>query len=53
MLTGFVLLITSTLPLAMPVSDRIYETRAACEQMKRRIIERRPFAQLECSPVYR
>lgn len=53
MLTGFVLLITSTFPLAMPVSDRIYETRAACELMKRRIIERRPFVQLECGEVKR
>lgn len=52
MLTGFVLLITY-FPLAMPVSDRIYETRAACEQMKRRILERRPFVQLECGEVKR
>lgn len=53
MLTGFVLLITSNLPLAMPVSDRIYETRAACEHMKRRILERRPYAMLECGEVRR
>ncbi len=53
MLAGFVLLVTSTFPLAMPVSDRIYPTPEACEQMKARILERKQFAQLECAPVYR
>lgn len=53
MLTGFVLLITSTFPVAIPVSTRIYETRESCELMKSRIIERRPFVQLECGEVRR
>lgn len=52
MLTGFVLLITSTIH-AMPVSERIYPTLAACETMKARILERRPTVQLECGEVRR
>lgn len=51
MLIGFVLLISSGLP--MPVSDRIWETKQACESIKERILQRRPMAQLECSHVYR
>lgn len=53
MLAGFVLLVTSTFPVAMPVSETIYPTLEACEQMKARILERKPFAQLECGEVRR
>lgn len=51
MLTGFVLFITSTFPVIQPVNERIYPTLEACEQMKARILERRPFAELECAGV--
>lgn len=53
MLAGFVLLVTSTFPVAMPVSDRIYPTLEACEQMKKRILERKPLVPLECAEVMR
>jgi len=53
MLTGFVLLITSTFPVIQPVNERIYPTLEACEQMKSRILERKPFAELECAKVRR
>ena len=53
MLIGFVLLITSFTAEPMPVSERIYPDKPACEQIKKRLLERRPNAQLECSPVYR
>lgn len=52
MLIGFVLILSSATN-AMPVSERIYHDKAACEQIKSLILERRPNAQLICSPVYR
>ena len=52
MLIGFVLLITSATN-AMPVTERIYSNNDACEQIKARLLERRPQASLLCSPVYR
>lgn len=51
MLIGFVLIIASAMP--VPVSEHIYPTESACNQMKERILKRRPQVQLECSPVYR
>lgn len=53
MLIGFVLLLTSATTEPMPVSERIYQEKAACEQIKKRLLEQRPNAQLECSPVHR
>lgn len=53
MLIGFVMLITSATAEPMPVSERIYPDKAACDQVKERILQRRPLAQLECSPVHR
>lgn len=53
MLIGFVLLLTSATAEPMPVSERIYADKVACEQFKKRLLERRPNAQLECSPVHR
>ena len=52
-LIGFALLITSATVEPMPVSERIYPDKAACEQVKKRLLERRAMAQLECSPVNR
>lgn len=52
-LIGFALLITSATAEPMPVSERIYPDKAACEQVKKRLLERRPLAPLECYPVYR
>ncbi len=49
MLIGFVLILSS----GFPVSERMWETKEACESIKERILQRRPMAQLECSPVYR
>jgi len=46
MLTGFVLLITSTLH-AIPVSQRIYSTLTAYEMAGLRILDWRPTVQLE------
>lgn len=53
MLIGFVLLITSVTTTPMPVSERIYPDKLACEQIKKRLLERRPNAPLKCLPVYR
>jgi len=49
MLIGFVLILSS----GFPVSERIWETKEACESIKERIVQRLPMAKLECSPVYR
>ncbi|WP_197060482.1 hypothetical protein [Erwinia sp. 9145] len=51
MLIGYVLLIIS-LPQYAPVSETIYPTRAVCEQMKARILDRRPNVALECGEVW-
>lgn len=53
MLIGFVLLLTSATAEPMPVSERIYPDRAACEQIQNRLLERRQNASLECAPVKR
>lgn len=53
MLIGFVLLLTSATAEPMPVSEHIYPDTATCEQVKKRLLERRPNAALECSPVHR
>lgn len=53
MLIGFVLLLTSATAEPMPISERIYPDKAACEQFKERLLGRRPDAQLECAPVHR
>lgn len=53
MLIGFVLLLTSATVEPMPVSERIYPDKTACEQIKKRLQEQRPNAPLACSPVYR
>ncbi|KAF0860683.1 hypothetical protein Y888_04010 [Mixta calida B021323] len=50
MLAGFILLITAHSH-ALPLTDKIYPTKAECEFMKRRVNERRPLAQLECGEV--
>lgn len=52
-LLGFVLLITSATAEPMPVSERIYHNEAACEQIKKRLLKRRPKVILLCSPVFR
>lgn len=51
MLIGFVIVIVSALP--APVSERIYPTTEACEQVKQKLHQRRPLVSLECSPVIR
>lgn len=51
MFIGFVIVIVSALP--APVSERIYPTIEACEQVKARLHERRPLVQLECAEVRR
>ncbi len=51
MLIGFVIVIVTALP--APVSERIYPTIEACEQVKARLHERRPLVQLECAGVRR
>lgn len=51
MLIGFVLVLVSALP--APVSERIYPTIEACEQMKSKLHERRTLVQLECAEVRR
>lgn len=51
MLIGFVIVIVSALP--APVSERIYPTIEACEQVKARLHERLPFVGLECASVSR
>jgi len=53
MLIGFVLLLASSTVEPMPISERIYPDKVSCERIKKRFLERRPMAQLECSPVYR
>ncbi|WP_173633133.1 hypothetical protein [Paramixta manurensis] len=56
MLIGFVLLVSACGHDdcdALPVSERIYPTRAACEQMADRIHQRRPNAVLICGEVHR
>ncbi len=52
MLTGFILLITAHSH-ALPVTETIYQTKAECEQVKTRILERRPNVALECGEVLR
>lgn len=51
MLIGFVIVIVSALP--APVSEHIYPTIEACEQVKARLHERRPLIVLECAEVRR
>lgn len=51
MLIGFIIVLVSALP--APVSERIYPTIEACEQVKMRLHERRPLVQLECAEVRR
>lgn len=56
MLIGFVLLVSACghdACDALPVSEHIYPTRTACEQMAERLHERRPNAVLLCGEVYR
>lgn len=50
MLTGFILLITAHSH-ALPVTDTIYPTKAEYEQVKTRILERRPNVALEYCEV--
>lgn len=50
MLAGFILLITAHSH-ALPVTETIYPTKAECEQMKARILDRRPNVALECEEV--
>lgn len=38
---------------ALPVSEKIYATQAACEQVRNAIHQRRPYAVLFCGDVYR
>lgn len=52
MLAGFILLITSHSH-ALPLTDKIYPTKAECEAIRVRLNERRPMVTLDCSPVYR
>jgi len=56
MLIGFVLLVSACghdACDALPVSEHIFPTRAACERMAERIHERRPAAVLLCGEVHR
>lgn len=56
MLIGFVLLVSACghdACDALPVTEHIYPTRAACEHMAVRIHERRPNAVLLCGEVHR
>ncbi|WP_195918350.1 hypothetical protein [Erwinia sorbitola] len=56
MLIGFVLLVSACgydACDALPVSEHIYPTRSACEQMAERILKRRPNVVLLCGEVYR
>lgn len=52
-LIGFALLITSATAEPMPVSERIYPNKAACEKIKNRLLEQRPNVKLECAIVRR
>lgn len=51
MLIGFVLILTSASAEPMPVSERIYPNKTSCERIKKRLLERQPMAQLECTEV--
>jgi len=51
MLIGFVLLLASSTVEPIPVSERIYPNKTSCERIKKRLLERRPKAQLECAEV--
>ncbi|WP_167373277.1 hypothetical protein [Pantoea alhagi] len=56
MLIGFVLLVSACghdACDALPVTEHIYPTRAACEHMATRIHQRRPNAVLLCGEVHR
>ncbi|MFS2222365.1 hypothetical protein [Pantoea sp. B65] len=56
MLIGFVLLVSACgydACDALPVSEHIYPTHAACQQMADRIHQRRPNAVLMCGEVWR
>ncbi len=53
MLIGFVLLLTSVTADPIPVSERIYPDKAACEKIQKRLLGRRPNVQFECAPVHR
>lgn len=56
MLIGFVLLVSACgydACDALPVSEHIYPTRYACEEMAERILKRRPNVVLMCGEVYR
>ncbi|WNN45299.1 MULTISPECIES: hypothetical protein [Winslowiella] len=56
MLIGFVLLVSACghdACDALPVSEHIYPTLEACQQMADRIHQRRPFAVLLCGEVHR
>lgn len=56
MLIGFVLLVSACghdACEALPVSERIYPTKASCETMAHRIHEVRPNVVLLCGEVHR
>lgn len=56
MLIGFVLLVSACgydACDALPVSEHIFPTQVACEQMAGRIHQRRPDAVLLCDEVHR
>lgn len=56
MLIGFVLLVSACghdACDALPVSEHIFPTQVACEQMADRIHQRRPDAVLLCGEVHR
>lgn len=53
MLIGFVLLLASSTVEPMPVSELIYTDKAVSEQVKKRLLDRRQNASLECAPVKR
>jgi hypothetical protein len=56
MLIGFVLLVSACghdACDALPVSEHIFPTQVACEQMAGRIHQRRPDAVLLCGEVHR
>lgn len=56
MLIGFVLLVSACghdACDALPVSEHIFPSRYACEQMAERIHQRRPNVVLQCGEVYR
>ncbi|WP_048797133.1 MULTISPECIES: hypothetical protein [Serratia] len=56
MLAGFALLVSACghdACEALPVSERLYSSRQACQQMLVRLQARRPTAVLMCGEVYR